>query len=84
MYETGRSGFRSLRTCWEFGWRPKFSVLFTELGDREDGLGEKETLPKMKGAVQARRYVGDLARVPLGKEGQGTLKAHMVRGTMEI
>jgi len=80
MYETGRSGFRSLRTCWEFGWEPKF----TELGDREDGLGEKETLPKMKGAVQARRYVGDLARVLLGKEGQGTLKAHMVRGTMEI
>jgi len=57
MYEAGRSGFRSLRTCWEFGWKPKF----TELGDREDGLGEKETLPKMKGAVQARRYVGDLA-----------------------
>ena len=38
----------------------------------------------MKGVVQARRYVGDLARVLLGKEGQGTLKAHMVRGTMEI
>jgi len=36
----------------------------------------------MKGAVQARRYVGDLARVLLGKEGQGTLKAHMVRGTV--
>jgi len=80
MYEAGRSGFRFLRTCWEFGWKPKF----TELGDREDGLGEKETLPKMKGAVQARRYIGDLARVLLGKEGQGTLKAHMVRGTMEI
>ena len=47
-------------------------------------MREKETLPKMKGAVQARRYVGDLARVLLGKEGQGTLKAHMVRGTMEI
>ena len=59
-------------------------MLFTGVGDREDGLGEKETLPKMKGAVQARRCVGDLARVPLGKEGQGTLKAHMVRGTMEI
>ena len=29
----------------------------------------------MKGAVQARRYVGDLARVLLGKEGQGSLKA---------
>ena len=27
MYEAGRSGFRSLRICWEFGWKPKFSVL---------------------------------------------------------
>ena len=33
MYEAGRSGFRSLRICWEFGWKPKFSVLFTELGE---------------------------------------------------
>ena len=29
----------------------------------------------MKGVVQARRYIGDLARIPLGKEGRGTLKA---------
>jgi len=29
MYEAGRSGFWSLRTCWEFGWEPKF----TELGE---------------------------------------------------
>ena len=29
----------------------------------------------MKGVVQAKRYVGDLTRIPLGKEGQGTLKA---------
>ncbi|HHE47630.1 MAG TPA: NAD-dependent epimerase/dehydratase family protein, partial [Candidatus Acetothermia bacterium] len=42
MYEAGRSGFRSLRICWEFGWKPKFSVLFTELGDREDGLRVEE------------------------------------------
>ena len=36
----------------------------------------------MKGVVQARRYIGDLVRILLGKEGQGTLKAHMVRGTV--
>jgi len=36
----------------------------------------------MKGVVQAKRYVGELVRVLLGKEGQGTLKAHMVRGTV--
>jgi len=36
----------------------------------------------MKGVVQARRYVGSLVRVLLGKEGQGSLKAHMVRGTV--
>jgi len=36
----------------------------------------------MKGVVQARRYIGSLVRVLLGKEGQGTLKAHMVRGTV--
>jgi len=35
----------------------------------------EETPPKMKGVVQAKRYVGDLTRIPLGKEGQGTLKA---------
>jgi len=80
MYEAGRSGFRSLRTCWEFGWEPKF----TELGDREDGLREKETLPKMKGVVQARRYIGDLARVPLGKEGRGTLEAIWCGGSWEL
>ena len=62
--------------------RPKRKPKFTELGVREDGLGEKEALPKMKGVVQARRYIGDLVRVLLGKEGQGTLKAHMVRGTV--
>ena len=29
----------------------------------------------MKGVVQARRYIGDLVRVLLGKEGQVTFKA---------
>jgi len=39
--------------CKELGWEPKFN----ELGDREDGLGVEEALPKMKGVVQARRYI---------------------------
>jgi len=43
---------------------------------------EEKALPNMKDAVQARRYVGELARVLLCKQGQGTLKAHMVRGTV--
>jgi len=43
---------------------------------------EEKVLLRIKGAVQARRYLGNLVRVRLGKEGQGTLKAHMVRGTV--
>ena len=46
---------------------------FTKLGDCNDGLREKEAL--IKGIVQVRRYIGDLARVSLEKEGQVTLKA---------
>ena len=78
MCEAGRSGFRSLRTCWEFGWKPRF----TELGDREDGLGvEEDTLANTKVTAHGKRYLGHICRIFLGRKSRGTLKAYIVRAT---
>ena len=64
--------------CKELGWEPKF----TELGDRENGLGvEEDTLANKKVTAHGKRYLGHICRIFRGRKSQGTLKTYMVRAT---